>query len=288
MKSVGEILRLSTDFLEQKATLRPKLSVEYLLAHLLKLKRLELYMQHDRPLEEGELNAFRELLKRRAKGEPIEYLIGEVEFYGCTLKITPDVLIPRPETEILLDLVCKRIVPKPGQVALDLCTGSGCLAIGLKKRFPELRVVGTDLSEKALQVARQNAAANDVEVEFRQGDLLEAVKGEKFDYLLCNPPYLSDHDFQTISREVRDFEPKMALVGGKTGLEFYEKLSCELPAYLQEGAMLFFEIGASQSCDGVALFSRFLENACVERDWAGHPRFLLAVMAARHADATDN
>lgn len=269
MKTVGELLKLSAAFLEEKDVLRPRVSAEYLLASILKLKRLELYMQYDRPLLETEVNAYRDLIKRRSRGEPIEYLIGEIEFAGCKLTITSDVLIPRPETEILLDLACKQITPAPGQTALDLCTGSGCLAIGLKKRHPDLKVVAVDLSEKALNLARQNAQQNDCAIDFVESDLLKNVEGT-FDYVFCNPPYLSSKEYELISREVRDFEPSVALLGGSTGLEFYERLARELPSYLRTGAQLFFEIGATQ---GEAVTKIFNRDSRILNDWAGHPRF---------------
>lgn len=275
MKSLGEVLKLSTTFLEQRTVLRPRLSAEILLAHLLKVKRLDLYMQFDRPLDDSELNAYRELIKRRAKGEPVEYILGEVDFYGCKLRVTSDVLIPRPETEILLDLACKQFRPEAGQKALDLCTGSGCLAIGLKKRFPQLTVFATDLSKQALEVAESNAKANQIEVHFAQGDLLEGVVGHKFDYILCNPPYLSAQEYQVLHREVSGFEPSMALIGGKSGYEFFERLRDALPPFLEEGAQLVFEIGASQGEAVIKIFNGpSWKEARVERDWAGQSRFL--------------
>ncbi|MBS0629190.1 MAG: peptide chain release factor N(5)-glutamine methyltransferase [Verrucomicrobia bacterium] len=268
MKTLQAVLKLATEFLSKQGVSRPRLTAETLLAHFLKLKRIELYMHFDRPLTEEELAPFREALKRAIKGEPVEYIMGEVEFYGAKLKITPAVLIPRQETEILLDMVCKQLDGTEKR-ALDLCTGSGCLAIGLKRARPDLEVVAVDLSKEALEVARANSG----EIEWLQGDLTAPLQG-KFDLVLCNPPYITTGDYATLDRSVRDFEPKMALDAGPTGYEFFERLSIELPPFLNEGAKVFFEIGASQGKEVLKIFSTGpWEGQTVKPDWAGHDRF---------------
>lgn len=268
MKTLQIVLKLTTEFLSKHGVARPRLVAETLLAHFLKLKRIELYMHFDRPLTENELIPFREALKRAVKGEPIEYIMGEVEFYHAKLKITPAVLIPRQETEILLDMVCKALDGSEKR-ALDLCTGSGCLAIGLKKARPDLEVVAVDLSGEALEVARSNSA----EIEWLEGDLLGPVQG-KFDLVLCNPPYITTADYETLDPGVRDFEPRMALDAGPTGYEFFERLAKELPPYLNGGAKVFFELGTGQ---GAGVLERFSEGPWeslnVKPDWAGHDRF---------------
>ncbi len=274
MKLLREILQQSTDYLQKRHILKPRLSAELLLSHLLQIKRLDLYLQFDRPMEERELSCYRALLKRRALGEPLEYILGKIEFYHCTIELNRDVLIPRPETEILLSLVCKQITDPNRKIALDLCTGSGCLAIGLKKHFPGLTVIGSDLSAKALEVARTNAANNQVHIDFVESDLLQGISQNSFHYVLCNPPYLALEEYEILHREVRDFEPAQALIAGKTGLEFFERLSEELPSYLEESAQLFFEIGSSQERILTQIFQHsHWKNVQIKRDWAGHPRF---------------
>ncbi len=272
MKTLTEVLQLSTQYLKERGVEAARLSAETLLAHHLKVKRLDLYMQFDRPLLEEELAAFRASLKRRAKGEPVDYILEEMTFLGCSLKVTPAVLIPRPETEVWLSQVSKKM--EKGRV-LDLCTGSGCLAIGLKKQRPDLEVVASDISSDALAVARENAARNQVDVTFYEGDLLEPLKGQRFDYVLCNPPYISKAEYEGLSPEVRLFEPKGALFAGERGTEFYERLCRELPGYLNPGATCFFEIGAAQ---GQALIDIFTPPTwtlpLVEKDWAGYPRLV--------------
>lgn len=269
MKNCKSILELSTQFLTQHKIARPRFVAETLLAHFLQKERIELYMHFDRPLVEEELVPFRSALKRVIKGEPMDYVLGEVDFFGAKIKVTPDVLIPRPETEILLDLICKRLDGTEKRV-LDLCTGSGCLAVGLKKAHPDIEVVGVDLSESALEVARQNGS----DVTWLKGDLTEPVKGEKFDLVICNPPYVTEEEYTQLDSCVRDFEPKMALVSGPTGYEFYERLNKELPSILTPGAKVFFEIGTGQGEGLSKIFSGDLwEHQLVEEDWAGHTRF---------------
>jgi|SRR5579862_331146 len=276
MKTLGEILQLTAQCFKEKNIERPRRTAEELLSFVLHLPRLELYLQFDKPLVQDELNVLRDLVKRKLKGEPLEYLLGRVSFYGCTLTVTRDVLIPRPETEILLDKACHRLksLSLEGKKAWDLCTGSGCLGIGLKKTFPQLQVFLSDVSDKALAVARNNAETNGVSVACLKGDLLAPFAGSKADIILCNPPYVSNKEYDHLDSSVSAYEPKEALVGGEEGLFFYQRLSAELPACLNPGALLFFEIGFSQ---GKAVQDLFLapcwRHARIEKDFAGHDRF---------------
>jgi release factor glutamine methyltransferase len=233
-------------------------------------------MQFDKPLLEEELKILRELVKRALKQEPIEYILGHVSFYGCMIELTSDVLIPRQETEILLEKAHLRLKQRnlEGNVAWDLCAGSGCLGIGLKKALPQLAVTLCDISEKALAIARRNAKLNAVSVTCRMGDLLSACVGNKADIILCNPPYVSNKEYDELDRSVRGYEPKLALVGGEEGLSFYERLASELPEYLNPGAQLFFEMGCTQGKAIQNLFkSPHWRNRCIEKDLAGHERF---------------
>ena len=206
MKLVGEILTSSTAFLAERKIDRPRRSAEELLAAVLGLKRIDLYMQYDRPLIESELEAMRGHLRRRSKGEPLEYILGQVDFYRCNIAISPDVLIPRPETEILVDLIVKEI-KGAGGVLWDLCTGSGCVGLAIKKACPGLAVVLSDICPKALAVARANAEANGLEVECFQGDLLQPFEGQKASFVVCNPPYVADEQMPLLDQSVKGFEP---------------------------------------------------------------------------------
>jgi release factor glutamine methyltransferase len=274
MKTLGSVLQLSMQYLQDHKCAQPRRPVEELLGALLGLKRIELYMHFDRPLEEKELTAYRPWLARLAKGEPVEYILGEVEFYHCKIQLTPDVLIPRQETEILVDKICTRLSDTPHKQMWDVCCGSGCLGISLKKALPQLDVFLSDISSQALAVAKKNAEENGVEIQLLQGDLLEPFKGMKADFLICNPPYVSEGEYAVLDPSVRDFEPRTALVGGQTGLEFYERLARELPSYLNPGAKLFFELGTGQGEAIKGLFSApCWKGAEIEKDWAGHDRF---------------
>ncbi len=276
MKSLGEVLTLTSDFLKEKECLRHRRVAEELIAYVLKLKRLDLYMQFDRPILETELEEMRRLLKRAAKGEPIEYMIGEVAFYHCLIAVNSKVLIPRPETEILVDQACRffKQIPCQGKEIWDVCTGSGCIGIAIKKACPDLNVFLSDISPEALAVASANAKQNQVEVELLQGDLLAPFKGRKADFVICNPPYISSEEFLAVDLSVKNFEPQHALLGGEDGLQFYRRLKEDLPDYLNPGAKIFFEIGAEQGQKVLSLFSgNRWKNLRVEKDWAGHDRF---------------
>ncbi len=276
MKSLGEVLTMSAQFLERRNCSRFRRVAEELLSFVLKLKRLDLYMQFDRPLAEDELQKMRSLLKRAAQGEPVEYMTGEVLFYGCTIGVTPDVLIPRPETEILVDLACKELKSDffAGKTAWDLCTGSGCIGIAVKKACPSLAVTLSDISEKALEVASCNAMRNDVELKVICGDLLSAFKGQKSDIIFCNPPYVKSKEYLTLDPSVKNFEPEGALVGGEDGLDFYKRLKEQLPVFLNPHAKVYFEIGSDQGKVLQELFSEPRWKILrLEKDWAGHDRF---------------
>jgi release factor glutamine methyltransferase len=265
MKTIGEVIHLSSEFLAERKIERSKRFAEDLLSHVLKLKRMDLYLRFDQPIIEEELQRVRELLKRCGRGEPFEYVVGEVEFFGCKIKVDPRVLIPRPETEILVEMVAKQAKG----VLWDLCTGSGCIGIALKKKIPSLLVTLSDISKDALAVAKENAKINEVDVELLQGDLLVPFQGRKADFIVCNPPYISREEMERLDSSVADFEPKMALFGGERGTEFYERLARELPPYLNKGGKIFLEIGAGQ---GEALRKLFPKGE-LYFDWAGHPRF---------------
>ena len=276
MRSLGEVLALSIQYLKDKNIPSARLSAEILLAHLLGKSRIELYMQFDLPLREEELAAFKVLLKRAALLEPIEYITAEVEFYGCSLTLSREVLIPRPETEILVDKAVKIIEKEnlEGKVLLDLCAGSGCIGLSLKKKFSSLSVYLSDISSRALDICRENAKKNNLEVEILLGDFLTPFEAKKADYVFCNPPYITDLEYEGLQPSVKDYEPRFALTSGKTGFEFYEKLSLQLPAYLNPGAKVFLEIGTGQGEMINKIFSSgFWKKKELMYDYASHERF---------------
>jgi release factor glutamine methyltransferase len=244
------------------------------IADALGMNRMELYLNFDRPLTEKEIEECRTRIGRRGKGEPAQYIQGTVEFYDCKIKVTPDVLIPRQETEILVDIIAKKLegVNLEGKVLWDVCCGSGAIGIALKKKFPELRVVLSDISSKALEVAKENAQNNQVKVDFLEGDLLKPFGDAKTHFFVCNPPYISENAYPNLDPEVRDFEPKLALTGGPSGLDFYKRLLQELPQHLHHDAIVWFEIGTGQGNEVAQLFSSY--HPVVLQDWAGHDRYI--------------
>jgi release factor glutamine methyltransferase len=278
MKTISDVLRLSTEYLQKKSVERARRQVEELLSHVLKIPRLELYLQFDKPLVEEELDLMRKYVRRRAEGEPAQYICGSVEFLDCQIRVTQDVLIPRPETEILVDRVVKEI-SGPKEI-WDLCTGSGCIGIAVKKKRPDCHVVLVDISSKALEIAQENGKANGVSVEILQGDLLTPLEGRRADVVVCNPPYIAEGEWAQLDPEVRHWEPKEALIGGKTGFEFYERLAIDLPRFLNRGAKVYFEIGRGMGEGVKRVFSGPLwKGQEVIQDWSSHDRYYILELA---------
>lgn len=226
----------------------PALDADLLLAKACECSRLDLVTRSDQLLSEQSADLFLELLERRMKGEPVAYLLGEKEFYGLDFDVTPDVLIPRPDTEVLVEAALS--LPELGTV-IDVCTGSGCVAIAIAHHRQSVRVIASDISAKALEVAKRNARKLGVSerIEFRQGDLLEPCTGEKgVGLIVANPPYIMPADMPELMRDVRDFEPQLALVGqGEEGLGHHETLLAQARTLLSPGGVLMMEIGHNQA-----------------------------------------
>jgi len=260
----------------QKGVAHPRRQAEELLGEALGIGRMGLYLEHDRPLNPVELEKCRAWLKRRGQGEPLQYITGGVDFFDCRLKVDGRALIPRQETEILADKIAQTLATMDvsGKVLWDICCGTGCLGIALKKRFPALCVSLLDLSLDALALAAENAASNNVDVKLKPGDLLTPFSGMRADFIVCNPPYISSSDYTGLDVEVRVHEPKMALVGGETGLEFYARLADELPKFLNPHGRVWLEIGDGQAQKIQQLFCAPCWIHCAyELDWSGRERF---------------
>lgn len=272
MKTLGEILSSSEQFLQQKKIPRARFVAQTLLASVLGVKRMDLYLSFDRPMQETELSLLRPLLKRAASSEPVEYIVQKIPFCSVEIQLSPDVLIPRQETELLVHEIMKEDLE--GKEIWDVCTGSGCIGVSLKKRFPAARVVLIDLSVQALAIAKSNAELNRVEVECLVSDLLKGLQGRRADVVVSNPPYISLKEYEALESSVRDFEPSLALIGGEDGLVFYRRLSQELPQHLNHQAKIFLEIGSAQGEAVFALFSApCWVKKRVEKDWSGKDRF---------------
>jgi len=266
-KTVSEILTPAAEFLQKHGIERPKREAEEVLSQVLGWRRLDLFLRFDDLLTEEQLKRCRTAIQKRATRMPLAYIVGSIEFLGLTLDVTPDVLVPRQETEILVDRILKETLE--GSV-LDLCCGSGAIGLALKKHAPHLDVTLADLCPRALAVARDNAAKLGLEVTCVQSDLLENID-KKFDYLVCNPPYVTEGDYPALEAEVK-YEPRQALISGITGYECYQKLAPALESLGIRRA--WFEIGTGMGERLIHLFSRYGWVAQVTLDFAGHERYL--------------
>ncbi|MFH0919344.1 MAG: peptide chain release factor N(5)-glutamine methyltransferase [Fibrobacterota bacterium] len=266
-----EILKKTEGFFRGRGLDSPRLDAELLLAHLLRCKRLDLYLQYDKPLTPAETDAYRELVRRRGNREPLQYVIGRAPFLDFEVAVRPGVLIPRPETEILAQAVFSDNPDLSGKQILDLCTGSGVLALALKRRYPDAAVTGSDISPDALALARANGAGLDIE--WILSDRFVALMGRTFDLMTVNPPYVRRTDLAGLEPEVRDHEPGLALDGGEDGLDFYRAFLNEAPAYLAAGGRAYLEMGAGQvvAVTGLAQEAGFLVVR-VEKDLSGIER----------------
>jgi release factor glutamine methyltransferase len=242
---VLKILNWTKAYLAEKGVENPRLEAEWMLCEALSLDRVGLYLNFDKPLSDHELAAYRSMVARRAKREPLQYILGSQEFMGLDFQVSPAVLIPRHDTEVLVTEAAKRGCGS--RSILDIGTGSGCVAIALAKALPEVQVSSVDISGEALAVARDNAQRNGVSVEFVQGSLLEPFTGRRFDMIVSNPPYIPAADLDTLQQEVRGYEPLSALDGGADGLDFYRRITQAAPDYLNPGGWLLFEVGAGQA-----------------------------------------
>jgi len=269
--TVREILQRSALWLSGKGIASARLEAELLLAHVLGGERLDLYRAVDRPVSEEEADAYRALLQRRARGEPVAYLTGRREFYSLDLRVTRDVLVPRPETELLVDRAREL---KPRRI-LDLGTGSGCIAIACAVKLPEAEVTATDVSAAALAVARGNAERHGVagRIRFLEGDLYTPLApDERFDLIVSNPPYVRHGEAERVATH----EPHLALYGGKDGLLVLGRLIADAPSHLESDGTLLSEIGEDQEKAVRALATACFARVVVEKDLAGRPRVLEA------------
>lgn len=247
--TIGSLVKWATDDFRTRGIESPRLDAELIVGHALKLSRTQIIMHLDRPLEAGELRELRELVKRRRAHEPIAYLKGEREFYGRTFAVDKRVLVPRPDTEVLIDVALRRTSDRALSCrTLDLCTGSGCIAITLAKERPTTPVLATDISDDALAVARENRERlGAYRVAFAVGDLFAAVPKTTFDLIVSNPPYIPSSDIEGLMVDVRDFEPRLALDGGADGLDLIRRIVAESAGYLANDGILAIELGAGEA-----------------------------------------
>jgi release factor glutamine methyltransferase len=286
--TVREALQAGERVLRRAGVESARLDAELLLGNALAAERKELYLRLDRPLDEDARRRFEDLLLRRGRREPLAYILGEKEFWSLDFVVTPDVLVPRPETELLvetgLNILARR---RAGARVLELGTGSGAVAVSLAKERSDLAIHATDLSPAALKIARLNAKRHGVapRIEFLAGDLFEPVGGAKagFELVVFNPPYIAAREMDHLPPEVREWEPKLALFGGVDGLDFYRRIVREAPLHLAEDGVVALEIGAGMAQAVAAVFAdagRY-KTLAVHRDLAGRDRVVTAQLRSR-------
>jgi release factor glutamine methyltransferase len=277
----GRLLEWTAKFLAQKGYESPRLDTEVLLSHVLGCPRIALYTRYEEPATEDERARFKELIRKRLEGCPVAYLVGRKEFFSLTFEVGPAVLIPRPDTETLVNECWALAKPLAEPSVIDIGTGSGAIAVAVAKQHKGAKVTATDISPDALAVAQRNAAKHGVaeRVRFLAGDLFDPVPvDERFDFVLSNPPYIAHEDMAKLPVGVRDYEPHTALDGGPGGYAVFERLIREAPRYLKAGGWLIVEIGspqegpARQRIEAVAVY----ELAATVKDGSGHARVLRA------------
>ncbi len=276
--TIGRILKWTEQFFKEKGIESPRLDAEVLLSHILGRERIYLYVHFDEPLEPAELARYRDAIKQRVQRVPVAYIIGEKEFMGLTFKVTEDTLVPRPDTEILVQAAVERLRAR-GEAPrfADIGTGSGAICLSVLHFLPKAQADTVDISPAARAIAEENAAALEVadRVTFHTGDLLAPLAGS-YDAILSNPPYIPDDDIAALAPEVRLKEPHTALAGGKDGLDFYRRLTADAPALLKDGGFLALEVGIHQAAPVAALAVPSFSRTEILKDYAGIERVVIA------------
>ncbi|HPC97096.1 MAG TPA: peptide chain release factor N(5)-glutamine methyltransferase [Sedimentisphaerales bacterium] len=291
--TIQKLLTWITEYLTKNEVDAPRLSAEMLLSHVLGLKRIELYTQFDRVVAKDALDQLHDLVKRAGLHEPVAYLIGRTEFYSLEMEVSADCLIPRPETELLVQRAIEFLRTREGeQHVCDLCTGCGCIAIAIARNHANARVVATDISDKALAVAARNVEKHGLQerVELLCGDLFDPLVPHldvtQWDLIVCNPPYVSAAEYEALDKNVKDYEPQTALLAGEDGLDVYRRIVEKIDRFLKPDGALLLEIGYAQGpavrelLDRTALFS----SITVEKDNQNNDRIVIARRATRAQD----
>ena len=277
--TIGRILKWTEQYFKEKGIESPRLDAEVLLSHILGRERIYLYVHFDEPLEPAELARYREAIKQRVQRVPIAYIIGEKEFMGLTFKVTEDTLVPRPDTEILVQAAIERLRARGDAPRFaDIGTGTGAICLSVLHFLPKAQADTVDISPAARAVAEENAAslgASD-RITFHTGDLLAPLAGQCYDAILSNPPYIPDGDIAALAPEVRLKEPHTALAGGRDGLDFYRRLTSDAPALLKDGGFLAVEVGIHQAAPVAALAVPSFSRTEILKDYAGIERVVIA------------
>lgn len=276
--NVLSMINWGTGYFEEKKVPSPRLSIEWILADILKLKRLNLYLQFERPLSGNELEQIREYVKRRARHEPLQYIIGHTDFMNTKIRVNPHVLIPRPETEQLVEIILEKHPDEQALNVLDIGTGSGCIAIALKQERPDWNVYGIDISEKAIATAEDNARLNHMDIAFQVADISKpetvSVAGNAlFDVIVSNPPYIYPREKDSLDKEVRDYEPEQALFHTDPKI-IYQQIMSYSEQHLKPGGYLYFELHEDWGQEILDLFNSDFWDASLLTDFNKKNRFL--------------
>ncbi len=277
--TVARLLEWTTGRFRERGIDSPRLEAEILLACALGIRRIDLYVRHDQIVDDAGRARFRDMVRRRQEGCPTAHIVGKKEFYSLDFAVSPATLIPRPDTELLVDEALRQAKPLTDPLIADIGTGTGCVAVALAHRLPKARIVAVDISPEALETARGNATRLGVadRVDFRLGDLLAPLAGLRPDLIVSNPPYIPTNDIAGLDPGVRDHEPALALDGGPDGLRVIERLAEQALSLLAPGGRLLVEIGAGQEegARGVLTRAGFTVES-VRKDGGGHPRVVRA------------
>lgn len=275
--NVHSLLKRGEAFLKSNKLPDPKSEAEYLLSSAMKIKRSHLAIVGDRPAGEKETELFNGYILRRSKREPAAYITGSCGFMGLEFKVNRTVLIPRPETELLVEEVLKISARKKYETVLDLCTGSGCIAVSLSKLGDFREIYAADISSDSLATAKENAVLNGAEnTEFFLSDMFEALENIKADCIVSNPPYVSEAEYEELEPELK-FEPKQALVAAGEGLFFYNEIASQAPSYLNDGGYVFVELNANIAARIKTVFEKYgFKDIEITGDYSGLPRILKA------------
>ena len=279
MITVLEVIKLSTEYLQKKGVEAPRANAEILLAEILKCKRLELYLSFDKPLAENEVQIYREAIRKRGLRIPLQYIVGNVEFYGLKLIVNENVLIPRPETELLVEKIINESDKCVSLKILDIGVGSGNISLSILKNLPNTNVVAIDISESALEVAKQNAELNSLQdrIELEHFDIMKDDLNSlgKFDLIVSNPPYVSVNDFEALEPELKVHEPRIALTDNSNGISFYKRIIEISDQILGKHGKIYFELGLGQSDIVKKLFEeKGFCNIKVTKDYSGIDRII--------------
>lgn len=275
-----ELLKKSIEYLQNKGIENPKIDTELIFSEVLKLDRMMLTLSFTRKIKEEEKEIIREMLRKRAVEKiPVQYILGYEGFYGRNFKVNKNVLIPRPETELLVEQCIKMAVEKNSKTILDIGTGSGAIAITLAKELPNAKVLACDISEEALEVAKENGKLLEANnIKFEKSDVFSGVKFKEFDMIVSNPPYIPKEEYETLQVEVKMHEPSLALTDNKDGLYFYKKISREAVDYLKQEGILAFEVGYNQGEEVRELMEKAgFKNVLVLKDYQNLDRIVIGV-----------